>query len=252
MVRLGILAALAGLLLAGASSPAEASGPQAREVRFSCDQGEVTAWLFQAPGNAARPAVLLLHGRSGVEKFREAYSRYAAHLAECGTDAYVVSYYDRDDAAKAGAPDKSARQRFFAERLPAWTARVRAVTDAALGGRKSNGRVGIVGFSQGGYLGVACSTQDERVSALVVMYGGIPSALAGNLKRLPPLLAFHGQADRTVPVAEGSELVRAARSLGGFAQLVVYPGEDHGFSEDVARDARDRAASFLRRELLGR
>jgi fermentation-respiration switch protein FrsA (DUF1100 family) len=94
-------------------------------------------------------------------------------------------------------------------------------------------------------MGVACSAADERVSALVVMYGGIPGLLAGNLRRLAPLLAFHGQADQVVPFSEGATLVDTARSLGGFAELVAYPGEGHGFGPDASRDAGARAGSFL-------
>lgn len=205
----------------------------------------MTYWLFKASGEARHPTVLILPGRQGAEPLFEAYSRYASKLADRGLNVCLVSYYGPGEAQAMAALDAGGRRKMFAERAPVWTARIRAVGDAVLVGRKSNGKLGIVGFSQGGYMGVACSAADGRVSALVVMYGGIPGLLAGNLRRLPPLLAFHGQADQVVPFAEGAALVDTAKSLGGFAELVAYPGEGHGFGPAASRDAGERAGSFL-------
>ncbi|WP_243357713.1 dienelactone hydrolase family protein [Fundidesulfovibrio terrae] len=251
MQRPGILrrgaewAVLAALALGGVWAPVPASGMEGRELDVASAQGAVKAWLFQAPGEARRPTVLILPGRQGADPLFEAYSRYASKLAARGLDACIVSYYGPGEAEAMAALDQDGRRRMFAERAPVWAGRVRAVAGALLAGAKSNGRAGIVGFSQGGYLGVACAAADEHLSALVVMYGGIPGRLAGNLRRLPPLLAFHGQADQVVPFAEGAALVNTAKSLGGFAELVTYPGEGHGFGPAASRDARERTESFL-------
>lgn len=238
------------LALLAAIRPAAAAGLEPAELAVPSDHGVVRAWLFQAPGNAPRPAVLLLHGRQGPAAFWKSYSAQAEHLAAQGMDAWIVSYYDRDDAVIAQSEDREARRKLFSDRLSVWTARVRAVADAALTGKKSNGRVGVLGFSQGGYLAVACAAGDGRVGALAVYYGGVPDALSGRIRRLPPLLAFHGLADTVVPPAKGEALVREAQTLGGQARLVEYPGQGHGFGKAAARDAGERASAFLRKHLL--
>jgi carboxymethylenebutenolidase len=235
----------AALALCGVWPPDLASAAQYGERQAQSPQGAVTYWLFTASGEAKRPTVLILPGRQGAGPLFEAYSRYALKLADRGLDVCLVSYYGPGEAEAMTTLDTGGRRKMFAERAPVWTARIRAVADAVLAGPKSNGKLGIVGFSQGGYLGVACSAADQRVFALVVMYGGIPGLVAGNLRRLPPLLALHGQADQVVPFSEGSALVDAARSLGGFAELVAYPGEGHGFGPAASRDAGARAGSFL-------
>lgn len=55
----------------------------------------VTVRRYAAAGNDVRPAVLVLHGRSGPApkpRSAAAYDRYATALANVGIDAYLVSY----------------------------------------------------------------------------------------------------------------------------------------------------------------
>lgn len=59
-----------------------------------------------------------------------------------------------------------------------------------------------------------------------------------------PLLVFHGTDDPVVPIGQSEEL---ARRGGDVVELVVYPGEGHGFRDPVnVRDEYDRTESFLR------
>ncbi|WP_243312727.1 dienelactone hydrolase family protein [Fundidesulfovibrio agrisoli] len=242
------LAGVLGLLLCCWAHPARAEA-RPHELRLGAGRDAVLAWKFQAPGDGPRPAVIVLHGRNGIGPLKQAYFRYAAGLAESGMDAYVLSYYAADESPpEEGLSGKL----FFARHLSAWTARVRALTDLALGGPRSNGKVGVVGFSQGGYLSVACAADDKRISALVVMYGGVPHRLRGKMRHLPPVLAFHGEKDRIVPFSEGEELVREAQALGAQAQLVPYPDEGHGFGPAASQDSGRLTREFLSRNLGGK
>ena len=47
--------------------------------------------------------------------------------------------------------------------------------------------------------------------------------------KIPPVLAFHGDADTTVPHSDAVKLRDALRATGSEIELVTVPGGDHGF-----------------------
>lgn len=204
---------------------------------------------FSAPGPGRRPSVILLHGRQGIAPLRDFYRRYAQAVARSGMDAYLVSYYSGQDGERMTASDAPARQALFRERVGDWCTLVRDVVSAALAQKTSSGTVGLLGFSQGGFLATAVAGQDRRIGALVVFYGGIPSVFRNAISHLPPVLALHGDADTVVPVSEGQALVDRGHELGQPAELVVFPQAGHGFAGKDAAAAERRALSFLRARL---
>ena len=119
----------------------------------------------------------------------------------------------------------------------------------------SSGRVGLLGFSLGGYVAAAPATRDERVAALGVLYGGMPDTMVSEVKHLPPLIELHGTADRNVPPAKGEELVKLGKAVGTEAEYIVYPGGHHGFdfsdTDPMTADALDRIVRFFESRLGG-
>ncbi len=89
----------------------------------------------------------------------------------------------------------------------------------------------------------------SAVSALAVLYGGMPGAMLSEVKHLPPLIALHGQADRNIPFAKSEQLIKLGKSVGADAELVPYPGRAHGFdfsdSDPMAADAVARVVRFF-------
>lgn len=232
-----------------APGQALAADMAARSVTIAAPEGPVVARLFPAPGTGKRPAVILLHGRQGFERFPEYYDRFAQAIARSGMDAYLLSYYGDTEKERANVADKTARQAFFASRIEAWSRLTSAAVSQALARKECSGSVGLLGFSQGGFLATAVASRDPRVTALAVFYGGIPGALRDSISRLPPLLALHGDADAVVPLAEGQALVELGRQLGQPAELVVLPGAGHGFNGPDAANAQQRTLAFLQRNL---
>jgi acetyl esterase len=47
---------------------------------------------------------------------------------------------------------------------------------------------------------------------------------------MPPILAFHGDADRTVPFAQAVRLHEKLMTTGNVTELVAVPKGDHGFT----------------------
>ncbi len=124
-------------------------------------------------------------------------------------------------------------------------------------------RLGIGGWSWGGYLSAWAITQTDRFKAGIVGAGvtdlysdhgqnDIPhyndyllrpniyeepldslqrSALYHVTKVTCPVLILHGEADERVTVAQGRELYGALRYLGKEVEMVTYPREGHPIEE---------------------
>jgi dipeptidyl aminopeptidase/acylaminoacyl peptidase len=67
-----------------------------------------------------------------------------------------------------------------------------------------------------------------------------------------PLLILQGDNDPRVPLAESRQIAEAVRRNRGIVNLVVYPGEGHGFHKlENQLDAMRRAVAFLDRYVKG-
>jgi len=220
-----------------------------RKLVLPTRERQVEVTYFRAPGDGPRPAVLLLHGANGFDSQIAGYGRYASTLAGNGIDAYLVYYYsDADEKNLYGGED------IFAKRYPAWT---RLVSDLAGYLRKqklSNGKVGLVGFSNGGILATGASARDPDIAAAVIYYGTQPFPMDVPVTRFAPMLILHGDADQIISIEQGRRLAALAKEFGTPAELVVYPGERHGFGSRLqtanGADALARTIAFLRRELI--
>lgn len=242
------LAMLAGILLTfgtGASAQDEASRVAAPGISLQ---------FFPASGVAPRASALLLHGYRCIEDCMPAFTRYAQALNAQGIDAYFVSYYDDSDrqALAAGTLDQGPA---YAVRFKAWTGKVHSLLQQVKSHARSNGKLALIGFSQGGRLAIAGAANNPDVQALVAIYARLPRAneLNAEITALPPTLLLHGSEDTVVPLSYGEAVHDKARSLGAARGMVVYPGEGHGFdfseSSAAALDARKRVVGFVHGQL---
>jgi carboxymethylenebutenolidase len=243
---------LGGLALVAASRPLHAETPESLSAAAS--EGDVALTRYAAEGAGKRASVAILHGARGVELKPRAYERYANALSNHGIDAYLIRYYSpADDLAREKLTTSEARQAYQAERFGAWSGRVSSAVSAILERPDSSGRLGLLGFSLGGFVAAVTAARDNRVAALAVLYGGMPDQIAPEVKHLPPLLELHGDADRNVSFARGEALVKLAKAAGGEAELVTYPGKGHAFdfsdSDPMATDAVDRVVRFFESRL---
>jgi acetyl esterase/lipase len=72
---------------------------------------------------------------------------------------------------------------------------------------------------------------------------------AGTARQLPPILLYHGAADRTVHVRQAERYAAAVEAAGGDVELVVYPEGDHAFlnmSDDAWYEQETRGLRFFR------
>jgi carboxymethylenebutenolidase len=240
---------LLAMVLLACLQPGRAAEIAGVHMSLPAKERPVQVTYFRAPGDNPRPAALLLHGAIGFDSRIADYNQYASELANHGIDAYLVYYYSAaDERAMFGGAN------IFADRYAAWTRLVSDVASDVLSRADSNGRIGLIGFSNGGILATGVGARDPAVTAAVIYYGTRPWPLKEPVTRLPPLLILHGDADTVIPVEQGRQLADLARQLGGTAELEIYPGERHGFGARLetanGADGLRRALGFLEGKLI--
>lgn len=144
-------------------------------------------------------------------------------------------------------------------------------------------RIGLMGWSYGGYMTAYAITQTDRFAAASVGAGvtnllsmtgvtDIPSFMvsyfegeywqqldvwrrnspmeyAGNVTT--PTLIQHGEEDARVPVSQAKELYAALKRMGAPAQLVIYPRQGHGVGEPKLQiDAMQRNLDWFEHWIL--
>lgn len=235
--------AILGLLLWNtAAFSADIAG---QEMKLPTAERQVRVTYFHAPGEAKRPAALLLHGGGSFDRRLKDYASYASSLANAGIDAYLVYYYGDGQSAYD-----------FTTSYVQWAKLVGDLADHLMQQPQSNGKVGLVGFSNGGTLATGAAALDPKINAAVIYYGTPPYWLRRHVDHYPPLLILHGDADAVIPAEAGKELARRAEEVGTDVDLVIYPGESHGFGSNITakngNDALTRTVAFLQKQLLGR
>ncbi len=145
-------------------------------------------------------------------------------------------------------------------------------------------RLGVMGWSYGGYMTSWIVTQTDRFKAASVgagvtntfsmfgttdipefmeaYFGGRPWEDSENYLRhaavnyvenaKTPTLIQHGQEDRRVPLSQGEEFYLALKKVGVQAEMVVYPRQPHGIQEPkLVEDAMRRNLEWFNKWLLG-
>jgi len=234
--------------LAGAS---ETNAENSMLIKSS--ERSVAVMHYSAPGKVRRPSVLLLHGYQCVEACATDFQRYARALASKGIDSYVVNYYSASDVRAVATGQFKTIE--YDVRFKEWTRLVREIARIVAKQPRADGRVALIGFSQGGKLAIASAADNPDIAALAVFYARLPQSgeLERAIRNLPPLLLLHGAADKLVPLDDGNAAFLRAQTLGNQVEMVVYPKAGHGFDfaptgKDLV-DARRRVISFMQIQL---
>ncbi len=239
-------AAVAILLTASTGYAADTTG---EKMLLPAKERQVTVTLFRAPGLGPRGSVMMLHGAAGFDRQIADYDRYAAALAASGFDAYLVNYRSDDDMkrlAKGG-------ENVFEARIYDWAILVDNLADYLKAQKNSTGKVGLIGFSDGGTLATGAAALDKNITAAVIYYGMDAANVGIEEKRFPPMLLLHGDADTTITWMNSELLAQNIKSLHGQVQFVLFPGEKHGFGADTTTkhggDALNRTLAFLHQNM---
>lgn len=201
----------------------------------------VTVEWFEGKGSGARPAVLMLHGADGL-KDSGRYQSGAHAIAAEGYGVALLHYLDRTGERRASFAG-------IARNFMPWLDTVRdALAWMSHRPDVDPARIGLVGISLGGSLGLAAASRDRRIKALVDYFGPLPAGAMGTVD-LPPTLILHGARDPIVPVANAYAVEAVLKQQGGAYEIKVYPDQGHGFHGTAFVDANRRVAAFLGRYL---
>lgn len=201
---------------------------------------------FNAATGGRRPAVLLLHGADGLTRNGERYRTGARILASAGYHVFLPHYLDRTEQARANYAT-------IGGNFSAWAETVfDAVSFVAGEPGVDARRIGLLGTSLGGALGLTVAAQDGRVRAFANYFGFLPEGIAAGAQRLPPTLVLHGERDFIVPVSNAYAIADLLRRLGVPHDVHVYPDQGHGFTGAAQIDAAQRTAAFFGRHLGSR
>jgi dienelactone hydrolase len=198
---------------------------------------------FLPAGSGRHPAVLVLYGSGGVINGKGEMVAISRRLASEGMSVFLVHYFNRTGTLFAND-----------ERIGRWVTTWRDTVEDAVDyvsthPRVDASRIGMYGYSLGGYLAYSEAVRDPRIIVVAERAGGVMNAVRGKEQRMPHLLILHGREDQRVPLHNARELETTARRLGRPAQVQIYPAEPHVFSKPTLADADERAVRFLKQHL---
>ncbi|MBG0809284.1 dienelactone hydrolase family protein [Methylosinus sp. H3A] len=216
------------------------STPRAAELTLETSEGRFTVTGHTTAGFALRPAVLAASGSKGYRS--PTYLRLAADLNAQGIDVFFVHYIsDRDAAAFESA--KSARDRiaYYSNRMAAWTETIHATVAALRRRAEYRTKIGLLGVSLGAMPTTAAGANNPEIDAAVIVDGDFPINFQPRVRSMPPLLLIWGGEDHVFQQSTGIRLRDFARSLGGEAELITFPGQGHGFFLEDGNPKADAA-----------
>ncbi len=216
--------------------------PTITQSQLTFESGGKTVRLdaYLPEGATSLPAVIALHGAGGDAT---GSGKFASLLSEQGFAVFVLHYFDRTGTEYADKPT-------ILRNFPIWMKTLwETVSFVEKQPAVDRERIALLGFSLGAYLSLANSSIDGRVKVVVEFFGGLPREMKLFMRRLCPTLILHGDADPTVPVEEAYNLQRLLEEKGIAYEIKIYPGEGHGFENEILRDAALRALHFLQKHL---
>jgi len=124
-----------------------------------------------------------------------------------------------------------------------------AISDVAERPGVDRSRIALAGNSLGAAIALTVASQDNRVAAVVDVSGFLPEPMIPLVRRMPPTLILHGEADSIVPVQEAHKLEEFLRKRGTRREACIYQSQGHVLTGQARSDSLRRAARFLRRSL---
>jgi carboxymethylenebutenolidase len=192
----------------------------------------------------AHPAILVLHGSMGAGSYW--LGRFVPAFNKIGAAAYAPRYFQKTRSLFA-----TQKTILDGKHFPAWLTAVRdAVSFVAERPNVDARRIGVLGFSLGGYLAMALAAEDRRIRTVISLSGGIPPGWEDKTTRgMAPVLVLHGANDPVVPVSEAYKAERVFKDRGVDCEVEVYPGERHWMAGAAHARVLTRCSEFLKRNL---
>jgi dienelactone hydrolase len=238
-VRAAFLAALLALLLArpaaGAAAHSEAWVEFPALKDFEGEAVQLRALMLRPPGPGPHPAVVMMHGCSGMLNssggVTASYLHRAELLAQAGYVALLVDSFNprghRSICELQKRPILQSRERVEDAYAALQWLTARPDVDRT--------RVALMGWSNGAagtlYALRESSRMEPGFRAAIAFYPGCGALARAKTAYRPyaPLLVLIGEADDWTPAEPCRRLAEIARAEGAHFDLVTYPDAHHAF-----------------------
>ena len=205
--------------------------------------------IAPAPADGKRyPVVVLIHGNLGLaDPFGHQLRTFTQDIADLGYLAALPTYYPKGQS--------NLRDTNIQAHMPALTAAIehlRGRPDA------DSDRLGLVGFSLGGGIGMSYITDSPAgpVKVFADFYGYVAPLLGAGVAKFPPTIIFHNKNDELF-VTPDKNSVPLARALAGSTPRIIHEyheydelwagGSNHAFEpgKTADTDSRKRTKAWL-------
>jgi len=225
---------------------------------FNGESIQLTALQFRPQGRGPFPALVLLHGCSGMYTpsgyITLSYRTWAELLAE---DGYITLLVDSFNP-------RGYRTICELQKRPILESRER-VEDAYAAARwlseqvyVAPGKLGLIGWSNGAggtlYAMRPKSRREPAFRAAVAFYPGCRTLARAKTpyQTYAPLLILSGELDDWTPSAPCAQLAASAKERGSPIEIVIYPGAHHSFDRvNLAVRYRSNVRNLSKPDRLG-
>lgn len=223
-------------------------GAAADDIKVGVERN-MNATIIAPAGAGPYPGVLVLHTSGGLQ---QPDIVFAQRLAQEGYVAMIPAFM-----AAYGITEETRVQTFTTKADAVYADLVAAIETLRADRRMAGGRIGAVGFSNGGFF-TAWLAATDKIAAGVSYYGAYDGARSDpELARFQalitntsaPLLVLHGSADQTVRIPTARAFIGMLRNAGARFDARIYDGAPHNF-ERGRNAASEAAADSWRRTVV--
>ncbi len=211
----------------------------AENVTFPVNGDSARGYLAQPDGDGPFPAVVVIQEYWGLDAhIRSLAERFAG-------EGFIALAPDLYHGQVATEPD-DARKLVMSMNMDVALSEIRAAMSYLTAMEPVEPKtVGIIGFCMGGRLTLAtASTGDDRIGDVAAFYGGGVQPTPEFVKGIAvPVLAVYGEEDQGIPAEQREALAAEMDRQEKTFDMVVYPGAQHAFMNDMRPAYNENAAS---------
>ncbi|HUJ29759.1 MAG TPA: dienelactone hydrolase family protein [Candidatus Acidoferrum sp.] len=248
-----LVAVLALLLLAAAQTARAQEAPKTETVQFPGSNKTTVNGFVASPAKPGRyPSIIVIHDWWGLNDF---VKQQTEKLAGEGFVALAVDLYGgkvTSDPAEAHEWSRSLNTDQAVLNLMESIVYLSSRNDV------ERGRVGVLGWSMGGWYALQLAIRVPRLGACVVNYGVLPTDPNDMQNIGAPVLGNFGADDHGVTPADVQAFQKAMQTLDRQVDVKIYDGAGHSFEDpdnktayrpEAAEDAWKRTIAFLNKSL---
>ena len=226
------------------------------DVKYpSVDGVGLSGYLTRPKGDDKRPAVIVIHGWTGIDDHIRDVGR---RLAKAGYVALVPDLLSRSGGTGAFSSGEAATKELYRLGDEMFTKDLTGAVNHLNGQNfvRAN-KIGVTGFCWGGGKALMFTTRSKDLAASVIYYGVNPQNLEDVKNITAPVLGQYGGADERITPAV-PQLEAAMKKYGKSFEYKIYPGAPHSFNtdtspssyrEEAAKEAWDRTLGFFKKHL---